>query len=110
MKYSWKISAIVLAFMATAAPAAAASDRDTSEVRVDDLDLRTEQGRERLNHRIGRAARSICGTAGRSVFELRSLKPCLDQVTESAAIALAQARSPDAMATASVERTGRVDS
>ncbi len=99
MKLFWKISMIASACVASAAPAVA-QGRVSSEIRLNDLDLRTEQGVATLNHRIDRAAMLICGTAGRSLFELKAVKPCIDQITESAASAVAEARSSDAAATA----------
>ena len=110
MKFYWKISMIASACVACAAPAVA-QGRVSSEIRLNDLDLRTEQGIATLNHRIERAAMLICGTAGRSLFELKAVKPCIDQVTESAASAVAEARSSDASATAaSVGPTPRANS
>ncbi len=75
--------AIVLA--GTPALAAPAMDSRTMVVRVDDLDLASAAGRDRLDSRLRNTARRICATVGRGVTERKMEADCM-------AIALAAAR------------------
>lgn len=55
--------AATLALVAMTPPSFAATpeQRSAAEVRYADLDLKTDEGRAELGHRIDRAAREVCG-------------------------------------------------
>lgn len=88
-------SLIAAMALTTALPALASESR---VVRYDDLNLASPAGMERLDRRIDRAARSICGLGGTArIVGLRALEAagdCLAKAKASAArqVAAAEAR------------------
>lgn len=81
------VAAAVLASSAFAVPALAQSNQGNSvEVRYSDLNLESEEGRERLRERLENAAAQVCGVDQvRTGTRLpnRQAKRCYDEALES---------------------------
>lgn len=90
------LAAACSAFGAAPALAAPAAGPGTVEVRIDDLDLASVRGRQRLDVRLKGAARQLCrtgmrGLAGRAL-ETRCVEDAIAGARPQANRAIAQAR------------------
>ena len=94
-------SALITTGAIKAAPALAetpAGEINVSLVRTADLDLASSEGQRRLDHRLARAAREVCGTASDVDIEGKNaVRECRDEV-------LAQAREKRDAVVASADR------
>ncbi len=94
-------SALITAGAIKAAPALAetpAAATNVSVVRTADLDLRSSEGQRRLDHRLARAARQVCGAASDVDIEGKNdVRKCRDDV-------LARARDKRDAVVASADR------
>lgn len=90
------IFALALTLGAAPALAAPTSDAPTASVRIDDLNLSTEQGQQRLDVRIKKAARTVCYSGLRGLAAQAREAQCIDSalavVQPEAARAVAQAQ------------------
>lgn len=92
-----RMIALALSLTIAAAPAAAApvAGHDSSEVRIDDLNLNAPRDQQRLETRIKSAARKLCSTGMRGTAERARQIECM-----SGAIAAAQPQADRAIARA----------
>jgi UrcA family protein len=79
----------LIAFVASALlPAAAFAQAETAEVRVDDLNLATQAGRDTLDRRIESAARQVCQPVtitGSRITDARLQRDCKADVRRQVA-------------------------
>ncbi len=82
------VSALITTGIIKAAPALAeapAGDTNVSLVRTADLDLRSAEGRRKLDQRLANAAREVCGTASDvDVAGKNDVRKCRDETLAKA--------------------------
>lgn len=102
------IVAAIAATLASAVPVTAADnmfDSSSRTVRYDDLDLRNESGRQRLQERISNAVEAVCGhKSERSLAEKMAANRC-----RAATMAMVQPKYVAAIRTAGAVYAARAD-
>lgn len=105
------ILALSLAFCTAPAFAAPETDQATASVRIDDLNLASAQGRQRLDKRIDSAVRLMCRAGGRTLADRALETQCIDSALADAKPqterAIAQAQGGGTMLALLMVKAGR---